>query len=308
MRTVQRTFAAVTALTLALALAGCGSSGRTTASVRPVDMNASPDIIVSNAVESRADLSSLSGQGVMRIVDTPNKFGLTVNADVVADASDRLRIRGDKLAGAIQAFDVVMLGEDIGFYVPTQKTLYHGKVDDLKYFSFRFDPEEVLRQMLRSDTSLLLKHWEVAAVPAGDRSANIVLDEVVPPNRPRLRLEINRRTGMLVSVSQLDAYGNPVLVKSYGDYRGLDRGRQRDSAAPVFPYLMALSWPMDNRMMELHFKAVEGDAIVLDKDFDLATSDDTRYMPLVNANMDAEEFADDPIAMTSTASAGERQL
>mgnify|MGYP002149964269 CR=1 FL=1 len=28
--------------------------------------------------------------------------------------------------------DVVMLGDDVGFYIPTQKTLYHGKVQDLR--------------------------------------------------------------------------------------------------------------------------------------------------------------------------------
>lgn len=290
---------------LFLTLAGCSSGAGKSTAMKPVDAGENPDLLVSNAVETRATLSSLSGQGVMRIVDTPNKFGLTVNANVLADQSDRLRIRGDKLAGAIQAFDVVMLGDDIGFYVPTQKTLYHGKVEDLRYFAFRFDPDEVLRQMLRPDTSLLLKKWEVVASNPRDRSGNIILEEIVPPNRPRLQLAINQRTGMIASVSQLDAYGEPILVKTYGDYRGLDRGRkQKNSNAPVFPYLMTLSWPKDKRMMELHFKSVDGDAVVLDEDFDLATSDDTNYRPLMEANLDSD-MQDNPVVSAVPTSAAE---
>lgn len=298
----------VVGVVVLLVLTGCsGQGGRSTAS-KPVDAAASPDVLVSNAVESRASLSSLAGQGVMRIVDSPNRFGLTVNANVVADESDRLRIRGDKLAGTIQAFDVVMLGRDIGFYVPTQKTLYHGKVEDLRYFAFRFDPEEVLRQMLRPDTSLLLKKWEVVAVDSRNRSGDLVLQEVTPPGRPKLQLAINRRTGMLASVSQLDAYGEPILVKSFDDYRAVDRGqRNRNADSPVFPYLMSLSWPKDKRMMELHFKAVDGDAVVLDEDFDLATSDDTRYMPLVEASLESD-LGDDPIAMAGPGNAAERPM
>ena len=282
----------VLAVLVLLTATGCKDGSTQSAAMKPVDAGTTPDIMVSNAVETRATLSSLAGQGVMRIVDTPNKFGLTVNANVVADESDRLRIRGDKLAGAIQAFDVVMLGDDIGFYVPTQRTLYHGKVTDLRYFAFRFDPDEVLRQMLRPDTSLLLKRWEVVAGNNRDRSDNIILQERAPANRPRLELAISRRTGMIASITQLDAYGQPVLIKSYGDYRGLSRGRKSDPNAPVFPYLMTLSWPRDKRMMELHFKSVDGDAVVLDEDFELATSDDTHYRPLVEANLD-DDFANE---------------
>lgn len=295
----------IAAIVMLLALAGCSGGGRQAAG-RPVDANASPDSLVSNAVESRASLTSLTGQGVMRIVDSPNKFGLTVNANVVADESDRLRIRGDKLAGAIQAFDVVMLGRDIGFYVPTQKTLYHGKVEDLRYFAFRFDPEEVLRQMLRPDTSLLLKKWEVVGGDRG-RSGDLVLEELAPEGRPRLQLAINRRTGMLASVAQLDSYGEPILIKSYGDYRSVDRGRKANPDGPVFPYLMTLSWPKDKRMMELHFKAVDGDAVVLDEDFDLATSDDTQYLPLVEAQL-GEDLSDDPVALANPGDNLERPL
>ncbi|MDR0363237.1 MAG: hypothetical protein LBJ46_11230 [Planctomycetota bacterium] len=291
-------------MALLLGLVGCRSSNDA-AVRRPPDPAEAPDILVSQAVESRTSLSSLAGKGTMRIVDSPGNFGLTVNADVVADEGDRLRIRGDKLAGTIQAFDVVKIGDDIGFYVPTQKTLYHGKVSDLQYFAFRFDPDEVLRQMLRPDASLLLKRWR--HVEGGrDRSGNIILDEDVPEGRPRLRLAINSRNGLLVSVTQLDVAGQPILVKTFGDYRPLAggraaRGRQAaDSAA--FPFLMTLSWPRERRMMELHFKSVDGNAIVYDEDFDLAASEDTRYLPLTDARMDDMDAStdmpayDDPLA------------
>ena len=139
-------------LVLLLALMSAGCQGSRNSAAAPMDESSPPDVLVKNAVETRTSLSSLAGKGVIRIVDRPNRFGLTANAEVVADESDRLRIRADKLAGAIQAFDVVKLGDDIGFYVPTQKVLYYGKTGDLRNLSFSFDPDDMLRQMLRPDT------------------------------------------------------------------------------------------------------------------------------------------------------------
>lgn len=280
----------------ALFAAGCsGNQGRGNPALKPVDKNAPADMVVKNAVETRANLSSIAGKGVMRIVDRPNNFGLTVNADVVADEGDRLRIKADKLAGAIQAFDVVKLGDDIGFYVPTQKVLYHGKVEDLRYFTFRFDPDDVLRQMLRAETSLLLKRWRYIQGGSGDSKNAILVEEAVPAGRPRLRVAINRSTGMIMSIAQLDAGGEPVLVKSFDDYRSLQRGRRGAPDEPVFPFLMTFSWPRDRRMMEMHFKTVEGNAILYDEDFDIAASSDTRYLPLLDAHMDGS-LGDEPLA------------
>ncbi len=288
------------AFVLPIVLVGC-SRQDTAGPVRRVDQDASPDVLVKNAVETRTSLSSLSGKGVMRIVDQPNNFGLTVNADVVADESDRLRIKADKLAGAVQAFDVVMLQDDIGFYIPTQKTLYHGKVEDLRYFSFRFEPDEVLRQMLRPETSLLLKRWRHSAAAPNDPRNAIMLEEDVDPNRPRQRLAIDRRSGMIVNIESLDARGEPVLVKRYDDYRDLARTRRAarvQDDGSVFPYVIAFTWPRDRRMMEMRFKQVEGNAVILDEDFDIATSSDTRYLPLVDARMDPS-LADDPVAQNT---------
>ena len=291
----------------ALLVAGCGNQN--SSAMKPVDKNASPDVMVRNAVETRANLSSIAGKGVMRIVDKPNNFGLTVNADVVADKAERLRIRADKLAGAIQAFDVVMLGDDIGFYIPTQKTLYHGKVADLQNFSFRFDPDDVLQQMLRPETALLLKKWRMADPMQGDPRGAVMLEEIAPPNRPHLRIAINQSSGMIVSISQMDHRGDPVMIKRFDDYRNLNRGRNtpRGATEPVFPYLIAFSWPRDNRSMEMHFKQVEGDAVVLDEDFDIAASSDTRYLPLVNAQMDAD-FSDEPLAQADRSAPAGRAL
>ncbi len=285
--------AILAAAALALVVtAGCGDQDR--AESRPQGRGENPNALVRHAVESRTALSSIAGKGVMRIVDQPSKFGLTVNADVIADDNDRLRIRADKLAGAIQAFDVVMLGDDIGFYIPTQKTLFHGKVDELQNFSFRFDPDEVLQQMLRPDDSLTRRKWRHAE---GGRGNAIVLEEDVSGKRPRLRLTINPKTGALAGVTQLDASGQPVFVKRYDDYRDLARGRrgQVSESGAVFPYLISFSWPRDRRSMEMHFKSVQGNAPVRDEDFDIAASADTRYRPLSEANMDPG-LGDEPVA------------
>jgi len=291
--------ALIVALMLPVIAIGCTRSD--SASIAPgrhVDTSSSPDALVKNAVETRTSLSSLSGKGVMRIVDQPNNFGLTVNADVVADESDRLRIKADKLAGAVQAFDVVMLQDDIGFYIPTQKTLYHGKVDDLQYFSFRFDPDEVLRQMLRPETSLLLKRWRHSDAGPEDPRNAIMLEEDAPSGRPYMRVAIDKRSGMIAVIEQLDGRGEPILVKRYDDYRDLSRSRRAarvEEDGSVFPYVIAFNWPRDRRIMEMRFKQVEGNAVVLDEDFDIATSADTQYLPLVDARMDAS-MIDEPMA------------
>lgn len=292
------------ALTL-LGLVGCGGGqgGGNRPASYAVSKKDNPNKIVKDAVSSRTALSSISGKGVMRIVDQPSKFGLTVNANVIADEQDRLRIRADKLAGAIQAFDVVMLGDDIGFYIPTQRTLYHGKVKDLQGFSFRFEPDEVLNQMLRPDTSLLARKWrlsnsDVAATGrkkgrggSGSSSGKITLEEDVPEGRPHLRIVIDQRNGTIASVTQLNGRGEAIMVKRYEDYRNLARsgrgGRVSDDNS-VFPYLISFNWPRDKRTMEMHFKQVQGNVRVSDGDFDLATSSDTKNRPLKEATMDSD--------------------
>jgi hypothetical protein len=60
-------------------LAGCGEPAGNIPTVRS---RATPDLALKYAVESRASLSSLHGQGTMRIVD-PNGGG-RVNAEVLA--------------------------------------------------------------------------------------------------------------------------------------------------------------------------------------------------------------------------------
>ncbi len=297
---MAKTIHLATAMATLLLLAGCASGngrGRPVAG-RGVDRSQNPNQLVRNAVDSRANLSSLTGKGVMRIVDQPSKFGLTVNADVIADDSDRLRIRADKLAGTIQAFDVVMLQDDIGFYVPTQKTLYHGKVKDLQNFSFNFDPDAVLQQMLHPDDSLVHKKWRTAS--GQNESGAIILEEDTPEGQPRLRLAISNKNGMISSVSQLDQKGQPVLVKRFDDYRTIAKGSKGSGGKmsgndSVFPYTMAFSWPRERRSMEMNFKQVEGNAAVRDEDFDLATSADTRQKPLREAQMDPG-LADEPVA------------
>jgi hypothetical protein len=281
-----------------LVVAGCSGNGAPV-SARPIDENSPPDVMVKHAVETRTSLSSLAGKGVMRIVDRPNRFGLTVNADVLADESDRLRIRADKLAGSIQAFDVVKLGEDIGLYIPSQNTLYHGKVADLRSFAFRFDPDEILRQMLRPDTALLLRRWRRVQAGSGGERDVVTLEEDVPAMRPRLRLVLERRTGRIASLIQLDARGDPILIRSYGDYRGIGMGaggnRFDRGEEPVFPYLISFTWPRDHRLMEMQFKSVEGNAVILNEDFDIAASANTRYLPLNEANLES-----DPVALAGS--------
>lgn len=295
--------AVVCAIALALlGAAGCGNrdTGRGARPVaQAVNKSENPNKIVRDAVASRTALSSISGKGVMRITDQPSKFGLTVNANIIADEQDRLRIRADKLAGAIQAFDVVMVGDDIGFYIPMQKTLYHGKVKDLQGFSFRFEPDEVLNQMLGPDRSLAKRKWKYVDGAAGQNasrgrrgkgvgSAGITLEEDVAQGRPRLRVVIDGRNGALASVTQLDGRGDEVMVKRYEDYRSLSA---KGGEGKVFPYLISFSWPRDRRSMEMQFKQVQGNVRVTDDDFDLATSADTRNRPLREATMESDEGA-----------------
>ncbi len=282
------------ALCLSLVLPGCGRGGRGSASSGSApSRDENPAELVRNAVESRTELSSIAGKGVMRIVDQPGKFGLTVNADVVADAEEnRLRIRANKLAGAVQAFDVVMLGDDIGFYIPTQNTLYHGKVDDLRNFSFNFDPDEVMRQMMTADASLVGRKWRHARPGSGDPKSAIVLEEAGAKGRAHMRMALNPRNGMIYTVTHVDSSGEPVFVKKFDDYRDL----AQSGGGNAFPYLISFIWPQDRRSMEMRFKQVEANAAVSDGDFDIAASETTRYLPLNAAEMEGAMEDADPMA------------
>ncbi len=301
---MRKHVAAVRALCclLAFGLAGCG--GDNSAALRPESApvrNENPATLVRNAVEARTELSSMAGRGVMRIVDQPGKFGLTVNANVLADANEnRLRIRADKLAGSVQAFDVVMLGDDIGFYIPTQNTLYHGKVGDLRNFSFNFDPDEVMRQMMTADASLTRRKWRHARPGPADPKSAIVLEEEGARGRPHMRLALNPQNGTIYTITHLDSGGEPVFVKKFDDYRSLAK-----SDESAFPYLISFIWPRDRRSMEMHFKQVDGNARVSDGDFDIAASADTRYLPLNRAEMEA---GDDPMAAAPRARADAERM
>ncbi len=57
--------------------------------------------------------------------------------------------------------------------------------------------------------------------------------------------------------------------------------------------------------MEMHFKQVDGNARVSDGDFDIAASENTRYLPLNAAEMEA---GDGPMAAAPRATADTERM
>jgi hypothetical protein len=190
-----------------------------------------------------------------------------------------------------------MLGHDVAFFVPRWGTLYVGTLDDLDSFAFQFRPDDVLRQILRPETGLLLRRWRPGEPGPGDPQNAVIYEENVPFGAPRQRVTLDRRTGMLLVVAQLDGQNRPLWTRSFGDYRRIDRGSggRRGRAgedARWYPFHMAVSWPREGRMIELRFRRVEADAPLFESDFDLAVPGNVRQHPIRDATFDFPEGQD----------------
>ena len=242
---------------------------------------------VASAVNRQATLSSLSGAGVIRMFDAPARFKLGVNAEIVASQPNQfLRIKAEKLAGTVKAFELFMAAPDVALYVPMEKTLYAGQVQDCDGLGLPIKPDEILDQLLRPDTELLLHQWRSVGAEGGR--------DVYEDETRQLRAAVDRRTGLLAMIEQRDAGGNLYLRKTLENYRSVDLGGGRTGRGPtsgdlVYPFTQKVEWPRDQRRVEIHFKRMLPNAPVKDSDINnFYVPENVRELPLDRARIEGD--------------------
>lgn len=290
MKTAPRPLALLLVL---LAGAGCNpaAGGRTgrEPTRNPAGRGAAKDdpaALVRRAVERRAILSSLRAQAGMKIVDRPGKFTLSVAAEIVAAKPSRMRLQATKAAGKFHVFDAVLVGDEVACWVPSDKTLYRGKIADLARVDLKFHPHEILSLLLRPDSELLLHGWKRAR----GREGAIVLEAT----DGAARIGIDAATSDLLWIERLDERG-PVFVKRYERWQVLPE--EEEGPGALFPHGMRLEWPREERSIQILFRSLEADAHLAEEEFTLEVPDRARTKEIADIKVegDAESAPAEPL-------------
>nr|AXS01397.1 hypothetical protein [uncultured bacterium] len=238
---------------------------------------------VAAAINRRPPLTSLVGRGVIRMRDEPQRFRLGVNVEVWAEGTDGvLRIKAEKLAGQIQAFDLIMQTPDIELHIPTQHALYTGKVDDAGRLGMPLNPEEILERLLKPDTELTLRTWRPVRGRPGDAGPAFE-DET-----GTLRVTLDRRGGLLASIELSDQAGQPAVVWTLSNYRPVNPGARGAGREAVYPYYQKIEWPRERRRVEVHFKQLQPNAPITDAMLEIAVPGNVRRLPLDEMRMEGD--------------------
>ncbi|MBN2710810.1 MAG: DUF4292 domain-containing protein [Planctomycetes bacterium] len=251
-----------------------------------------PGKLVAQSLDSRAYFTSMVAKAGMRIIDRKNDFGLSVNTDIFAGSSpDRLRIQATK--ASIEAFDAVIVGDDIMFYVKRRRTLYEGKVADLdNEESVSIRPNEILENLLQPDMHLGAREWKIVSprekfLEIGDA---VVLEEKKRGDHWKLYIEPS--SFLILAVEKIDAKGAVSFVKTYDRYRELIQTIKGKKTRKWYPFRVKLEWPLDERSVEIKFRSIEPEAVLTDDMFLLAVPERTRAKPIGQVRVESDKISD----------------
>ena len=275
-------------LVFCLALGGCPRGGGGGGN-QPGQLNANelvPENFIRGLFESRPDFASVEGEAKLRILDQSKPFRLTVNADIVAENPDRLRIVASKARGRIEAFDMAVIGDRIGVYLPRDKVYLVGAVDQLPAIGMDLAPEAMIRHILAPDRYLIRMDWREQAPPGRGRGAPgktaILLEEVSGrevETLERYRLTIQRAPARLLKIERLDRRGNPRFIKRFDRYRNLTTA---NGETVLIPMTVEIVWPIERRTIRIDWERMEIDGEI----------DDLAFMPDVPANIEASPLGE----------------
>lgn len=246
--------------------------------------------IVAEAVAGRGALRSLASTGTMRVMDWKRNFALFVDTEIAAQAQPaNLRIVATKLSGGIQAFDVLMMDEDVAFHVPRKQELYVGKISDLANTGVQFHPNEILHRLVSHNPRFAQMQWRHPrhrVIFAGMRPIEII--QVHDEGQPYLRLYIHRSTGDLLQVEHVNGKDEVHLKEEYEVYQPL---ALPGGTTVRFPYKIKLVWPIDNRWLRIRFAEVRPDETIDAGVWDLAgVGPNTTRKSLAEVRVDGDDF------------------
>ncbi|GHS91505.1 hypothetical protein FACS1894139_13100 [Planctomycetales bacterium] len=287
MRSRAITLLVLGAVALTLGLTACAPALRApnapATAVAPVTDQYGKEMLAA-AINARAAVETLVAKGDMRIQDRANKFSLGVQIDQMAAVyPDRLRLKTSKLAGTVEAFDILMRDNNIAFFVPRHHTLYVGTVGQLKQAQggLNFSPEIMLDRLLHGSRPLLNYEWRT-----GSRdNKSLTLEQVHRPDSNYLRVTLDPRQKVILRVAYLNPAGGEYFVEEYDNYRALNGG--------LFPTRFALLWG-DERFVRFNLKDVElgRSAAALGEAFagiDNLDMERVKRQPLQDARVDGDE-------------------
>ena len=239
----------ITILTLAILLVGCASTDDTV-TIAATDL-------INKTIENRIAASSIIAGGEMKIVDKSSKFSLSAKIEMVAEDPSSLRIKATKLADEIIAFDMLMQGERVAFFVPLRNVLYTGDVSNLSSGGINFSPKAIINRILRADKSLLNKRWKVIGKSKeGLFSSNLVLEELHKRNSPYVRIHVDGKKMVLNKVDHYNSKNKLFFIEEYSHFQEKMTGETTLSGKPIgsgeyFPMQFLLKWPDKGRYVKI---------------------------------------------------------
>ncbi len=228
--------------------------------------------LILEAVQNRADLTSMRSKGTFRIIDEREDYELAVNVEVLAAEPQSLKVRATRMAK--KGFTILMRGGKLQFYLPREGKLYVGTPRRFAEMTGFFSPERLMDRLLRFEPSMAARAWARDDL-TGD---TLVFTEVHPEGHPYLRLTIDGVRRRIERVAHYDATGRAYFVESYSRYVTVDTPRGERE----FPLSAELEWPQLKRRALIDFRGVEPDREITEEMWRVRISHpgETKTLPL----------------------------
>ena len=216
--------------------------------------------LINQTIENRIDIDSIIAGGEMKIVDKPSKFSLSTKIEMIAEDPSSLRIKATKLADEIIAFDMLMQGERVAFYVPLRNVLYTGNVSNLRSGGINFSPKAIINRILHANRDLLNKRWKVMGTnKSGLMSENLVLEQMHKRGQPYVRIHVDGMRRVLHKVEHYNQRGKLFFVETYSRFKQEMSGETTFAGREIgtgkyFPMQFILDWPDKKRSVKINLR------------------------------------------------------
>lgn len=237
---------------LLVALSGCDTptspeATRPVPQAEPIAIKA-PEAVVQALAPYRA-LAALEVQGAVKLESVRDDFSLSVRTHILVAREARLRLLATKGLG-MEVLFLTMVGDSLDVWLPREKTLYRGRLEDLMQNKMDFHPEEFVEQLLLPTHRLLGHTWSERVDPV--KQGEAVFTEERPGARVH-RLTISTATGTLLRRELLEPDGTPYLVAEFSRYRPLRNAAE----GTLFPHRIHVRFPQEERQLRIMLRRAE---------------------------------------------------
>lgn len=213
--------------------------------------------LINQTIDNRIDVNSIIAGGEMKIVDKPSNFSLSTKIELIAEDPSSLRIKATKLADEIIAFDMLMQGERVAFYVPLRNVLYTGNVSNLRSGGVNFSPKAIINRILHANSDLANKRWRVLGKnKAGLMNENLIMEQMHKRGQGFVKIYVDGLRRVLHKVEHFDKKGKLYFVETYSKFKQEMTGETTAAGREIgtgkyFPMQFTLDWPDKNRYVKI---------------------------------------------------------